>query len=115
MNRLLQDVLNYFLHFVVLYVACCILLGSLFSLVALVAGGILYFGFGAHWVAESNASLGGVGIGLSLAFLVSLVLAFVGTWLAAPSEQNMRRDYVGYGRGILSKLNRPATGPTTRS
>jgi hypothetical protein len=83
------------MHFILLYVACCVVLGSVLSFVALIVGGILYFGFGyfgfgADFIADSSSSLGGVGIGLSVAFLGSFVVAIVGTIMMVPTEKNRR-------------------------
>ena len=91
LNRLMQDVFNYTLHFVIVYLVCCMALGALVMTVGLLAWAVLYFGFGIAQAGDDINVLGGPGIGLSIAFLGSIPVALLATLWIAPSEKNLDR------------------------
>ncbi len=99
MRQFVQDAFQYVLHFIFMYVICCVVGGSILMLVGLGIGAILSFGFGL----ESIGDIGGAGIGLSVACLGSLLVALAGTFWAAPTERNVQRDF--------ERLSRRMSGP----
>ena len=99
----MQDVFNYTLHFIIMYLVCCLLLGAVIMTVGLVAWAVLYFGFGIANVGDDINVLGGPGIGLSVAFLGSIPVALLGTFWIAPSEKNLERARNRY----IDQVGRP--------
>ena len=110
LNRLMQDVFNYTLHFVIVYLVCCMVLGALVMSVGLLAWVVLYFGFGISQSGDDINVLGGPGIGLSIAFLGSIPVALLATFWIAPSEKNMDRTRRRYRDQVGRPFDRPG-GP----
>ena len=92
MRRFWQDVFNYVGLFFFIYVASSVILGAVAAILGLVLVVILSFGLGIELTRDETDALGPIGIGLSVAFLVSLPVALVGTIWLAPSERNLERD-----------------------
>ncbi len=99
MKDFIQDVGSYVLHFMVFYLISCVVLAPLFMFMSLAVMTVLYFAFGlAVGGGEDGNLLGGVGIGMSIAFVISWPIALAATIWAAPNDRNLKRDYERFKR-----------------
>ena len=109
MKDFVQDVRSYVLHFMVFYLVSCLILGPLFMVMALIVMTALYFAFGVEVGGGDEGNLlGGVGIGMSIAFVISWPIALAGTIWAAPNDRNLKRDYERFNR----RMGPRQPGPT---
>ena len=111
MRRFWHDVSDYLLHFAALYLLSCLVLGPLFMLLALLFMVVLEVGFGVDTGGDEQNLFGGIGIGLSMAFVVAWPLALVGTWWAAPNDRNVQRDLASLSRKTGSRPGEPRGQP----
>ena len=110
MKDFIQDVGSYVLHFTVFYLISCLVLGPLFVLMAVAVMTVRYFAFGLAAGGGEDGDLLGVGIGMSIAFVISLPIALAATIWAAPNDRNLKRDYERFKR----RMGPPQPGQAPR-
>ena len=96
MRQLAQDVGNYVSSFLIMYLLSCLVLSMPFMVLGLVAGLVIQLAFGIVTPDVGPNVLGAPGIGMSMAYVAALPLAFIATLWAAPRESNIRRDRAQY-------------------
>ena len=109
MKNFMQDVGSYVMHYMVFYLVSCLILAPLFMVISLVVMTVLHYAFGVEVGGGDEGNLlGGVGIGLSLAFVISWPIALAGTIWAAPNDRNLKRDYEKWNRMMGPRQPGPA-------
>jgi hypothetical protein len=92
MRSYANKVISYVSYFFILYVAICLALGTVAVIVGVLAVAVLGFGFGMDLRSDETDSLGPIGMGMSIGFVVALPLALAATIWTALSRFSLDRD-----------------------
>lgn len=93
MATFIRDAGNYVLHFIFMYVLIATGLAMVLMFLFLAIGLTIQTVFGIKEISTSPIILGGIGVGISVAFIVAGIIAVWGTIKVAPSEKNRDRFF----------------------
>jgi len=93
MATFIRDAGNYILHFIFMYVLIATGLAMVLMFLFLAIGLTIQTIFGIEEISASPTVLGGIGVGISVAFISAGIVAAWGTIKVAPSEKNRDRFF----------------------